>query len=135
MAKTLRGVVEMDTWTGLPIMIRKDYRRLCVYPLDLLDRKVSVFLVVDLDAPLSRVSMFPTDDVVHVRVNTRRTLLVLATNVDHAQQCFEGHELRQVRGYSDRFSKQSRTISFCCCDVVDLVPHRSIAGCVYICSN
>ena len=42
-AKTLRGVVEMDTWTGLPLTIRKDYRRLCVYPLDLLDRKVIMY--------------------------------------------------------------------------------------------
>ena len=100
-AKTLRGVVEMDTWTGIPLMIHKDYRRLCVYPLDLFDNKVIMypadssrtsFLVVHLDAPLFiksvNASYYPkADNVVRVRVNMR-TLLVLATHVDHAQECF-----------------------------------------------
>ena len=97
-------------------MIRKDYRRLCVYPLNLLDRKVMVypadssrsFLVIDPDVPITfkeiSIPYYPKANyVVWVKLNTRG-LLVQAKHVDHDKECFHGHELRQVRGYSDRFN-------------------------------
>ena len=60
-AKTVRDVVEYDTWTGCPKMTPKDYRRLCTCPLALLKRKVMVYpkdetmtsyLVIDPDEPV-----------------------------------------------------------------------------------
>lgn len=147
-AKTVRGVIETDAWTGLPKMIRKDYRRLCVYPLNFLDRQVVVypadssrssFLIIDPDAPITVKDInipyyLKANDVVRVKLNTR-TLLVQAKQVNHEKQCFHGHELRQVRGCSDRFNILSRTITFNCCDVLNVVSHRYIAGYVYIDSN
>ena len=44
-AKMVRGVVETDPWSMQPIMTPKDYRRLCVYPVHLLERIVMVFPV------------------------------------------------------------------------------------------
>ena len=95
--------------------------------------------VIDPDAPITvkeiSIPYYPkANDVVWVKLNTR-TLLVQAKHVDHDKQCFHGHELRQVRGYSDRFNILSRTTTFNCCDVLNVVPHRCIAGYVYIDSN
>ena len=97
-----------------------------VYPAD----SSHSFLVIDPDSPLTIMDIntpyyLKVEDVVRVKLNTR-TLLV-AKDVDHGKQCFHGHELRQVRGYSDRFNILSRT-TFNCCDVLNVETHRSIAG-------
>lgn len=84
-AKTVRGHVEIDPWTSQPLMIQKDYRRLCVYPLRLIDRKVMLyptdisttsFLVIDPDHPIEvkdiNVPYYPSiGDVVQVKNSAR----------------------------------------------------------------
>ena len=132
----LQRLCVVCAWTGLPKMIRKDYRRLCVYSLNFLDRKVMVypadssrssFLIIDPDAPITvkdiNIPYYTKANVVCVKLNTR-TLLVQAKQINHDKQCFHGHELRQVRGHSDRFNILSRTVTFNCCDVLNVVYGR-----------
>ena len=128
-------------------MIPKDYRRLCVYPLSLLDRKAMVypsdpsnssFFVIDPDSPLSlkdiSILYYPkANDVVRVNTATRTSpMLVLAKDI---HQLFHCQELRQVRGCVGRFCILPRIITVYCRDVLCLVPHRTSAGCIYIDSN
>ena len=125
-AKIVCGVMETDPWTGQSLIIPKDYRKLCVYPLRLLDRKVMLypadtkpslpFLVIDPNCPISVkdiVPYYPTiNEVVRVKISTRSSpILVLVKEINHEESFLRGHELRQIRGTcTGRFAVTSKII-------------------------
>ena len=142
-AKSVRGRVVTDSWTGQPLLIQKDYRKLCVYPLRLIDRKVilypadmsaSSFLVIDPDHPVSvkdiTITYYPSiNNVVQMKAAAR---LVLVKEINDTESTFWGHELRQIRGCAGRFSITTKIIRANCSSVECQIPHRIIGDCIYI---
>lgn len=137
-AKTSRGAIEYDTWTGEPKMIRREYRRLCLTPLHFIDRKVMVYkldnesscLMIDMDGPVVcrtvGIPYYPNPGEV-VKVKTNGHLLVETVN----NQTVQGHELRRVNGTNPRWIVTRQCTEVALRNIVCVVPHHVGVGCVY----
>ena len=134
-AKSRRGVVEMDEWINQPRMIPRNFERLRVQPMSLILRKVMLYpqpqksshLVIDPNLPTSNsqplVPYCPECGEV-VKLTSSEVLLVRA--VDMMKRKVYGSELKSIQGSNPRFSihgKDTHTFDLIC--VVDKIPVRS----------
>ena len=124
-AKSAHRVIETDQWTGQPIMIPRDYRRLCVYPLKQLDRKVIIYplqspsnsyLVIAPDQPIICESIHipyytNSGDVIQVETTCRSCTYMLVVSVEDNSHTVKGYVLKKVRGPVKRWSLSSDTTS------------------------
>lgn len=139
-AKNHRGAIDYDTWTGQPKMVKRDYARLCLTPLHLIDRKVmthpidrSSWLTVEIDEPVVcrtvHIPYYPHPGEV-VRVNKRGPSYILVTDV--VGQVVRGHELRPVKATVLRWNTCRTTTKIELSSIVSCIPHH-MQG-VYICT-
>ena len=133
--------IDVDEWTGQP---KRDFKRLCLQPLRLLDRKVIFhknqisnalyFLSIDLEKPINIlnpvVPHYPTrGEVVEIVLNGA-TKMVLVESVDEINQKFNGYRLVKVGGRNPRY-KKANFVTCCVTVVVCKVEHTVNAGCIY----
>ena len=142
-ARTHRGAVEYDTWTGQPKMVKRDYRRLCLTPLHFLDRKVMLYpdserqsswITIDPDCPVHceqiKIPYFPKPGEVVKTRNSCGFSHLLVTSIQD-QETVQGHQLRPVKG-STRWTASNELKTVLLHNVLDLVPHHTIARCIYL---
>ena len=144
-AKSLSSTqIDVDDWTGQPKLIQRDFKRLCIQPLNLLDRKVilhknqisnaTYFLSIDLEKPINLlnpvVPHYPSrGEVVEILLDGA-TNMVLVESVDDVNQKFNGYRLVKVGGRNPRY-KKANFITYCVTFVVCKVEHTVNAGCIY----
>ena len=105
-AKTSCGVPVIDQWTKQPLMIKRHFEHLRVYPLQQLCWKVILypdsrrdhFLTIDPDGPLEicevHVPHFPTpNEVVEFKESRQNSCTYLVTGPS-----MRGHQLHKIRG-------------------------------------
>ena len=107
-AKTSGGVPVIDQWTKQPLMIKRHFEQLRVYPLQQLRRKVILypdsrrdhFLTIDPDQPLEireiHVPHFPTPNEVVEFEEGESTKLMRVMEVTGPSM--RGHQLLKIRG-------------------------------------
>lgn len=107
--KTVHGNFVTDSWTQQPWMVKRDYERLRVQPMNQLQRKVMLyphtriqnnFLTIDPDGLLVikdlQVPYYPeVNEVVKVTTQEKEVILVVLTVTDGV---VKGNTLRKVRG-------------------------------------
>ena len=102
-AKTHCGALDYDSWTGQPKMVKRDYRHLCLTPLNFIDWKVMLYpeserqtswIAIDPDCPVLckeiQIPYFPKPGEVVKTRNGRDFLNLLVTLVQRVQE----HQLK-----------------------------------------
>lgn len=139
-------VLSDKNWTDQPFMVRRDYKRLCVYPLNLVERKVMLYpseirnsyLTVDADpivgpdvsADSVHIPYYPnTNEVVKVDSTGQNFLQVASVSDGNVQ----GYPLKQLRGKdasgTSRWRANSALKMIHLTDVAsEAIPHKLIAG-------
>lgn len=136
-AVTHRGEVSHDSWTGQALMVRKNYQRYTVYPLECIDRKVMLypsgnnFLTIDPDnlvscTPVHIPYVSKPGDV--VLLSSEPASVINVTSVSSSTAT--GYQLVKVRGHPPRYKRgQLKTVTFQ--DIKCVVQHHKNAGCYY----
>ena len=139
-SKSRASEVETDDWTGQPVMIRRDFRRLCVQPLSNILRKVMIYkfegnnhLIIDPECPVIpadiQVPVFPK---VTEIIQTLDDKLVQVTSINTESKTVHGFLLRKVGGRNPRWSIQRSELSIPFLNIVRIVPHVFHAGCIQL---
>ena len=114
--KTVGGRVDYDNWTGQPMLIPRQFRRLCVQPLRYVDRKAMLYpvgerqpqyLVIDPEGPIDledvTIPYLPSEQEV-VLINNGTLVHVSAVTANKVT----GYPLRKIAGRNPRWTYQSR---------------------------
>ena len=141
--------IHTDTdWTNQPFMVRREFHRLCVYPLKAIDRKVIVyptgvgatFLTIDLDPVVTCVSesakipyLPKSGDVVKVSEGRQTFLLLVKTVLVERHSKVQGYRLRKVRGTPVRWKLLPSLSTFLINSIVsEPIPHHVNAEFYYM---
>ena len=145
MAKVLSsGNLDIDQWTGHAKLIQREFRKLCIQPVHLLNRKVILYknqigqanyhLTIDPERPINiyipPIPHYPS--IGEVIEHDRDNKLLIVESVDDENQQFEGYVLTKFGGRNIRYKKSSLKLTQPISTVTNKLLFTTNAGCIYI---
>ncbi len=118
------GSLDYDSWTSQLKMIPREFRRLCLQPMTLIDRKVMMyprlhlnrvqyFLTIDPDGPLNLDKVcIPYRPKERQVVSLENGMVVYVDCIEHSSYSFEGYTLRKIGGRNPQWTQSSEKQTF-----------------------
>ena len=140
-SKTAGETLDFDEWTGLPKLVQRNFRQLCIQPINLLSRKVILYnagtysLTIDPDKPVVSsctvsVPHYPASGEV-VELEDKRMFLI--EDIDREEKKFKGYRLKRIGGTNGRWTKTSFTaLTLPITLVAKNYKYKLNASCIYI---